>query len=232
MHISILTLFPEMFAGPFDHSIIKRAKAKNLVTLELVNIRAYAHDAYHTVDGRPYGGGAGMILRVDIVDAALKDTVSRFGKTKATTKIVLLDPQGTPFTQKKTAQLSRADHLILVCGHYEGVDARVRDLVDEQISIGDFVLTGGEIPALAIVDSVVRLLPGVLIKKEATVHESFSEALLEYPQYTKPQVYKGKKVPQVLLSGNHAAIDAWRTSEQKKLTHRARPDLLTRKHTR
>lgn len=232
MQITILTLFPEMFEGPFEHSIIKRAKQKHLVAINLVNIRAYATDAYRTVDGRPYGGGAGMILRVDVVDAALKDTLSRFGKTKATTTIVLLDPQGTPFTQKKAVQLSHAEHLILICGHYEGVDARIRGLVDEQISIGDFVLTGGEIPAIAIVDSVVRLLPGVLMKKEATVHESFSKPLLEYPQYTKPQVYKGKQVPTVLLSGNHAAIDAWREDEQKKLTRRARPDLLTKKRTR
>lgn len=232
MQITILTLFPEMFTGPFDHSIIKRAKQKGLVTINLVNIRAYATDAYHTVDGRPYGGGAGMILRVDVVDAALKDTLKRVGGGKTKTKIVLLDPQGTPFTQKKAAQLSHTDHLVLICGHYEGVDARVRGLVDEQISIGDFVLTGGEIPALTIVDSVVRLLPGVLIKKEATVHESFSKPLLEYPQYTKPQVYKGKKVPKVLLSGNHAAIDAWRVRGQNTLTRRARPDLLTQKRAR
>lgn len=231
MQITILTLFPEMFEGPLDHSIIKRAQQKHLVTLNLVNIRAYATDAYRTVDGRPYGGGAGMILRVDVVDAALTDILSRFGKTKST-KIILLDPQGTPFTQKKAAKLSRTDHLILICGHYEGVDARIRGLVDEQISIGDFVLTGGEIPTLAIVDSVVRLLPGVLIKKEATIHESFSKPLLEYPQYTKPQVYKGKQVPTVLLSGNHASIAAWRASEQKELTRRVRPDLLTQKRTR
>jgi tRNA (guanine37-N1)-methyltransferase len=232
MHISILTLFPEMFAGPFDHSIIKRAKEKGLVAIDLVNIRAYAKDAYHTVDGRPYGGGAGMILRVDVVDAALKDVLAKNNIATSQTRVILLDPQGTPYTQKKAQTFSKKRHLILICGHYEGVDARVRSLVDEQISMGDFVVTGGEIPAMAIVDSIVRLLPGVLVKKDATVNESFHNNLLEYPQYTKPQDYKNMKVPNVLLSGNHKDIAAWRETQQKTLTFRARPDLLpkTKKH--
>lgn len=219
MHISILTLFPDMFDGPFDQSIIKRAIDKKLMSIEYINIRNFATDKYKTVDGHPYGGGVGMLLRVDVVDRALQSV----GKGHT----VLLDAGGTPYTQRKAKELSSIDHLILICGHYEGVDERVRQLADEEISIGDYVLTGGEIPAMVLVDSVARLIPGVLTKPEATVHESFTEALLEYPQYTEPQTYKGQGVPQVLLSGNHKMIDVWRSDEAIKRTKGQRPDLTS-----
>jgi len=218
MHISILTLFPDMFRGPFDTSIIKRAADKKLITIHYINIRDFAADTYKTVDGHPYGGGVGMILRVDVVDRALKSLAK--GHT------ILLDAGGTPYTQKKAGELSALDHLILICGHYEGVDHRVRSLVDEEISIGDYVLTGGEIPAMVLTDSVVRLIPGVLGKPEATVHESFSTPVLEYPQYTEPQIYNGLNVPPILLSGNHKKIDDWRKSESLKRTASRRPDLI------
>ncbi len=217
MHISILTLFPDMFSGPFGQSIIKRAADKKLITIEYVNIRDFATDKYKTVDGHPYGGGIGMILRVDVVDRALKSIEK--GHT------ILLDAGGTPYTQKKAKELANVDHLILICGHYEGVDERVRSLIDEELSIGDYVLTGGEIPAMVVVDSVARLISGVLAKPEATIHESFTQASLEYPQYTEPRIYNALAVPPVLLSGNHKKIDEWRKRESLKRTKTQRPDL-------
>ena len=222
MKITILTLFPDMFAGPFDSSIIKRAKEKGIVDISLVNIRDFATDAYRTVDDHPYGGGVGMILRVDIVDKAIKSVKT----SDVRSKIILLDPQGAPYTQKKARELSTFDHLIFICGHYEGVDERIRSLVDEEISIGDYVLTGGEIPAMVMVDSVVRLLAGTLTKPHATVDESFSQPLLEYPQYTRPEIYKDMKVPDVLVSGNHKEIEKWKNEQSQKRTRTRRPDLL------
>lgn len=210
MLISILTLFPGMFTGPLTQSIIKRAVTRNLVSIDYINIRDFATDKYKSVDGHPYGGGVGMILRVDVVDRALKSIEK--GHT------ILLDAGGTPFTQKKAQELTKLKHIILICGHYEGVDARVRTLVDEEISIGDYVLTGGEIPAMVVVDSVVRLLPGTLSKSDATVHESFSTPALEYPQYTEPREYNGMRVPDVLLSGNHQTINIWKKQESEKRT--------------
>jgi tRNA (guanine37-N1)-methyltransferase len=218
MKISIVTLFPEMFRGPFDQSIIKRAINKNLLTISYINIRNFATDKYKSVDGHPYGGGVGMILRVDVIDRALKSI--KKGHT------ILLDAGGTPYTQKKAKELSTLDHLIIICGHYEGIDERIRTLVDEEISIGDYVLTGGEIPSMVLVDSIVRLIPEVLAKPEATINESFSEPLLEYPQYTEPQIYKRLKVPPVLLSGNHKKIADWRKREALKRTRSSRPDLI------
>ncbi len=211
-----------MFAGPFDSSIIKRAKEKGIVDISLVNIRDFATDAYKTVDDHPYGGGVGMILRVDIVDKAIKSVKT----SDVRSKIILLDPQGAPYTQKKARELSTFDHLIFICGHYEGVDERIRSLVDEEISIGDYVLTGGEIPAMVMVDSVVRLLAGTLTKPHATVDESFSQPLLEYPQYTRPEIYKDMKVPDVLVSGNHKEIEKWKNEQSQKRTRTRRPDLL------
>ncbi|MCX6793783.1 MAG: tRNA (guanosine(37)-N1)-methyltransferase TrmD, partial [Candidatus Gottesmanbacteria bacterium] len=211
------TLFPDMFSGPFDQSIIKRAVNKKLITISYINIRDFSTDKYKTVDGHPYGGGVGMLLRVDVVDRALKSI--KKGHT------ILLDAGGTPYKQSKSKELSALDHLILICGHYEGVDERIRSLVDEEISIGDYVLTGGEIPAMVLTDSIVRLIPGVLGKPEATVHESFTGAQLEYPQYTEPQTYKGLKIPPVLLSGNHKLIDNWRKDEATKRTKTRRGDL-------
>ncbi len=218
-----------MFSGPFDESIVKRAQDKHLIDIHLVDIRAFAEDTYKSVDDHPYGGGQGMILRVDVIDRALQHvTRNALGVNK---RIVLLDPQGTPYAQTKAQQLSRLDHLILLCGHYEGVDERVRDLVDEEISVGDYVLTGGEIPAMVVVDSVVRLVPGVLASEAASKDESFSgpSGILEYPQYTRPPSYKSMNVPQVLLSGDHQKIAAWREHQAKAKTKARRPDLLKKK---
>lgn len=209
MKISILTLFPEMFQGPLDYSIVKRAKEKGCITIRLINIRDFATDSYKTVDDHPYGGGTGMIMRVDVIDRALQRTINNTQKT--TTKKILLDPRGTPYTQIKAQELSKLDHLILICGHYEGVDERVGNFVDERISIGSYILTGGELPAMIIADSVARLIPGVLTKRDAVTRESFSKTMkYEYPQYTKPRTYKKFSVPAVLLSGNHNKIKSWR----------------------
>lgn len=214
MKISILTLFPEMFAGPFDHSIVKRAQGKKLVEIEFVNIRDFGIGKHKLVDDTPYGGGAGMVLRVDVIDTTITSLKCKVKSSKCRERVILLDPRGETFSQKKAKELAKFDHLILIAGHYEGVDERVRQsLIDEAISIGDYVLTGGEIPAMVVVDAVVRLIPGV-IKKESVATESFSKPkVLEYPQYTKPQVYKRKKVPEILLSGNHKKIENWRKEQ-------------------
>ena len=231
MRISVLTLFPEMFAGPFDVSILKRAQSKRLLTIEIVNIRDFALDRHRSVDDRPYGGGTGMILRVDVVDRALVYAKGKRIKENGNRKILLLDPQGVPFTQGKAQELSAYNHLILVCGHYEGVDERIRSLVDEELSVGDYILTGGEIAAMAVVDSVVRLLPGV-IAEGAVQTESFTANMLEYPQYTRPERYKRRPVPQVLVSGNHEQIRLWRSEQSRKRTKKRRPDLTERTNTR
>jgi len=210
MKIDILTLFPEMFAGPFDESILRRAQDKLLVEITIHNLRKWAEDKHKTVDDRPYGGGPGMILRVDIIDKAL----TSLKKDRKSTKVILLDAKGKRFTQNKAKSLSKSKHLILIAGHYEGIDHRVHEhLVNEVISVGDFVLTGGEIPAMVVVDSIVRLIPGV-IKPESLQEESFSkmENFTEYPQYTRPDNYQGWKVPEVLLSGNHKEINKWKKS--------------------
>lgn len=225
MTISILTLFPRMFSGPFDESIVKRGKEKHLIDINLIDIRTFATDRYKSVDGHPYGGGHGMILRVDVVERALQSIKS---VKSVKQRIILLDPQGTPYTQKKAWELSKLDQLILICGHYEGVDERVRNLVDEEISIGDYVLTGGEIPAIVVVDSVARLIPGILAKEAASFEESFSGdlGLLEQPQYTRPLSHKSMNVPGILLSGDHKKIATWRESQAKAKTKARRPDLL------
>lgn len=209
MKIDILTLFPDMFGGPFDASIIKRAESKGLVQVKVHDLRKWGDGERKNVDDRPYGGGVGMVLRVDIIDSALKEL-----RTK-NSKVILLDATGERYTQAKARDFSKLDHIILISGHYEGVDHRVHEhLTDEVISIGDYVLTGGEIPAMVLVDSVIRLIPGVLGKDESSVEESHKEpGYLEYPQYTRPEEYKSWKVPKVLLSGNHADIDKWRKRE-------------------
>lgn len=233
MTIDILTLFPEMFKGPFDESIIKRAQEKKLVEIKTHNLRDWAKDKRGTVDDRPYGGGIGMILRVDIIDSALSDLKPKTQNLKP--KIILLTPKGRVFSQARARELSKEKHLIFICGHYEGVDERVRKhLVDEEISIGDYVLTGGEIPAMVVVDALVRLIPGVLEKIEAVKDESFQSphltphhsALLEYPQFTRPEVYKGWEVPEVLLSGDHEKIAEWRKEKSLERTRKRRPDLF------
>jgi tRNA (guanine37-N1)-methyltransferase len=231
MQFTILTLFPEMFSGPFDYSIVSRAQEKNIVSINYVNIRDFAEDKHKSVDDRPYGGGAGMILRVDVVDRALQSVrrqsikVSEHQDSTKKELVVLLDPRGKTYTQSVAEELATYEHIILLCGHYEGVDERIRDLVDEQISIGDYIVTGGEIPSMIIVDSITRLLGGVLVNPQATKKESF-HGLLEYPQYTRPARYKGKTVPDVLLSGNHKQITEWETQEAKKITAQNRPDLM------
>lgn len=206
MKIDIITLFPDMFTGPFGESIVKRAQERGLVEINIHNLRKWAKDTRGTVDGRPYGGGVGMLLKVDVVDAALSEL------KKPNSKVFLLDARGKTYDQKMAKKFSKLDHIILIAGHYEGIDYRVQKyLVDETISIGNYVVTGGEIPAMAIVDSVVRLIPGVLTKEEATEIESFSEpGKVEFPQYTRPEDFRGWKVPKVLLSGNHKEILTWR----------------------
>lgn len=228
MTISILTLFKEMFAGPFDHSIVKIAQKNKLVKINLVNIRDFGLGKHKIVDDKPYGGGNGMIVRVDVLHKAILHAVSK--KRRKKTRVVLLDARGEKFTQKKAIELSKVDHLILIAGHYEGVDERVTHFVNETLSIGDYVLTGGEIPAMVITDAVVRVIKGVL-KKSATESESFSraedkKAYLEYPQYTRPRVYKNLKVPDVLLLGDHKKSNEWKDLQSKLITKKLRPDLI------
>jgi len=209
MKIDIITLFPKMFEGPFNESIIKRAIEKNLVEIKINDLRKWGEGERRNVDDRPYSGGPGMIMRVDIIDSALTDL------KRKNSKIILLDAAGEKYTQQKAREFSKLDHIILVAGHYEGVDHRVHEnLADEVISVGDYVLTGGEIPAMIVTDSVIRLLPSVLGKDESSLEESHKEpGYLEYPQYTRPENYKGWGVPKVLLSGNHKEIEKWKKNK-------------------
>lgn len=223
MKISILSLFPEIFEGPFNHSIVKRAIDNNLVKINFVNIRDFGLGKHRLVDDTPYGGGNGMILRVDVLRKALDKTVDKT-LNRNQQKIVLLSAHGKTFDQGKAKSYSKLKHLILVCGHYEGFDERIKSFISEEISVGDFILTGGEIPAMLIADSVARLIGGV-IKDDSSRIESFSP-YLEYPQYTKPQVFNGLKVPDILLSGNHSKINKWREIQSLKITTKLRPDLL------
>lgn len=229
MKTSILTLFPEMFKGPFDHSIIKRALDKKIVEIEIVNIRDFGIGKHKVVDDKPYGGGSGMLLRIDVVEKAISYIKKKNSKHKKT-KIILLDPKGKIFNQKRARQLAKFEHLILICGHYEGIDERINNYINEKISIGDYVLTGGELAAMIITDSVMRLIPKVLGKDDSCDKESFEETkeglLLEYPQYTRPSDYKEKTVPKILLSGNHRKISQWRKKEAIKITRKQRPDLI------
>ncbi|HXS14613.1 MAG TPA: tRNA (guanosine(37)-N1)-methyltransferase TrmD [Candidatus Saccharimonadales bacterium] len=232
MKITILTLFPEMFAGPFSESILKRAQEKGLLEIRLVDIRDFGEGKHKVVDDRAYGGGVGMVMKVNILDAAIT-SVKDAKLDKDEQKVVFLDPRGEVFTQKKAQHFSHLQHLILLCGHYEGIDERARSLIDETISIGDFVLTGGEIPAMLITDAVSRLISGVL-KDEATERESFQkietgQQFLEHPQYTTPREYKGMGVPEVLVSGDHKKIEEWKKTESEKITQQHRPDLLENK---
>ena len=222
MKIDILTLFPEMFKGPFSESIIKRAQEKNLVKVKIHSLRNWTKDKHKTVDDHPFGGGVGMILMIEPIYKAIKEL------KKKDSKVILLTPQGKVFKQKTSKRLSKEKHLIFICGHYEGIDERVRKyLVDEEVSIGDYVLTGGELPAMVVVDSIIRLIPKVLSKKEATKFDSFSNKnLLEYPQYTRPANFKGWQVPEVLLSGNHKKIKDWRKKKAIEKTKKIRPDLI------
>lgn len=216
MIFDILTLFPEMFVGPFDFSIVKRAQEKKLIEINLHDLRDFAIDERGSVDDRPYGGGVGMVLRIEPIYKALQK-INRHSGQSPESLIVLLDPRGQKFTQKKAKEYSKLDRLVLVCGHYEGIDERVKEnLVDETISVGDYVLTGGEIPAMIITDAVTRLISGVLEKHEATEIETFSQKnYKEFPQYTRPEKFNDWKVPEILLSGNHAKIKKWREKQNK-----------------
>lgn len=223
MRFDILTIFPEIFTSPFEHSILKRAREAGLIDISLVNIRDFAVDKYRMTDDYPYGGGSGMVMKPEPIVRALMHVERETGKGRA----VLLSPSGKRFDQGIAKRLSSEKHLVLICGRYEGVDERVRErFVDEEISIGDYILTGGEFPAMIVVDAVSRLIPGVLGCAESPEDESFSADILEYPQYTRPPEFEGMKVPEVLLSGNHAEIARWRRKEALKKTRLVRPDLL------
>ena len=219
MKIDILTLFPKMFEGILEESIIKRAIEKGLVEINIIDFREFSKLSNHQVDDTPYGGGGGMVLRCEPLVEAIESV-----KTKDS-KVLLMCPQGVPYKEKKAIELSKEKHLIFVCGHYEGYDERIRAFVDEEISIGDYVLTGGEIPAMAIMDSVIRLLPGV-IKEDSYLEDSFMNNRLDYPTYTKPASFRGLTVPEVLLSGDHAKIKQWREEQALENTKKRRKDLL------
>jgi tRNA (guanine37-N1)-methyltransferase len=221
MKIDVLTLFPAMFVGPLDESIIKRARAAGRLDLAFYDLRDYAHNRHKTVDDRPFGGGPGMLLKPEPIFEAV-ESLAREG-----TRVILLSPAGRPFNQAIARELSGLEHLLLVSGHYEGFDERVREqLADDELSIGDYVLTNGALPVMVIIDAVTRLLPGVLGDEDSARDDSFSQGLLEYPQYTRPAEFRGLKVPEVLLSGNHAEIARWRAEQAQRRTKERRPDLL------
>jgi len=223
MKIDVLTLFPAMFAGPLDESIIKRAREAGLLELAIHNLRDYAHDRHKTVDDRPFGGGPGMLLKPEPIFEAVEELA---GESAA---VILLSPSGRTFSQAIARELAMKAHLVLVSGHYEGFDERVRsELADDELSIGDYVLTNGALPVMVVVDAVTRLMPGALGDDESANDESFSHGLLEYPQYTRPADFRGMKVPEVLLSGNHAEIARWRAEQARLRTQERRPDLFER----
>lgn len=221
MRVDIITLFPDFFDVLKQHSIVGRAIGSGKIDLHIHNLRQWSKDKYQSVDDHPYGGGSGMVLRVDIVAPAIADV----RKLNPSAKVILTTPQGTVYTQSQARTFANESGLIIVAGHYEGWDERIREYADIEISIGDYVLTGGEIPAMVITDSVARLLPGVLGDDHSSVDESHSEGLLEYPQYTRPPDYDGKKVPDILVSGNHSEIEKWRRKESVERTRTKRPDL-------
>ncbi len=225
MRIDVLTLFPDMFRGPFDESIIKRAVERNIVNIVIHNLRDWGAGKHKVVDDYPFGGGAGMVMKPEPLFEAVEAIKAQGDIPDA--PVILLSPQGRVFNQKIAAEMAKHRRLILICGHYEGVDERViQHLVTDEISIGDYILTGGELAAMVVTDAVVRLLPGVLGSEAATVEDSHSSGLLEYPQYTRPQAYRGWEVPQVLISGNHAQIAKWRREQSILRTALRRPDLL------
>ncbi len=225
MKFSIVTLFPEIFSGVFEHSIIGRAVKESRVQINLVNLRDFGIGPHKIVDDKPYGGGTGMVLRVDVLNSAINSVKENEGNEK----VAILDARGEVYSQKIAEDFSKLDHLILICGRYEGFDERIKEFVDFSISIGDYVLTGGEIPAMSIVDSTVRLIPGVLSKDDATVNESFSQSehgrILEHPQYTRPENYEDLRVPEVLLSGHAANISNYKSEESLRVTSKNRKDI-------
>ena len=218
MKITILTLFPENFDILFQNAMIQRAQEKGILELECVQIRDYSTNKHHHVDDTPFGGGAGMVMMCQPIKDCIRDV------RKENSYVIYASPQGTPYNQALAHTLSEKEHLVILCGHYEGIDERIFSDIDQEISIGDYVLSGGELPAMVIVDSVVRLIDGA-IKKESTIEESFENGLLEYPQYTQPANYEGEEVPEVLVSGNHQKIKEWRIYQSLKRTEKKRPDL-------
>jgi len=222
LRIDFVTLFPDMFAPVMDASILGRARSRGLVEWGCVNPRDFSEDKHRKVDDRPFGGGPGMIMRVEPLEKAVKSVKTRGSK------VVFLTPQGARFDDAKASELAKEKHLVLVCGRYEGVDERALELFDEELSIGDYVLTGGELPAMVVADAVVRKRPGVLKKEDAAASESFATGLLDFPQYTRPRVWRGREVPEVLFSGDHKKIAAWRQKAARAATKRKRPDLLSR----
>jgi len=221
MQIDVLTLFPRIFEGPLDESILKRARERGLVNIRVHNLRDFTHDKHRVVDDKPYGGAPGMLMRPEPIFEAVEQL------QRPDSCVVLMTPQGQPLTQRRARELAGRPHLIIICGHYEGVDERVREaLVDEEISIGDYVLTNGALAAAVLVDCVTRLLPGVLGDDQSAADDSFAAGLLEGPQYTRPPEFRGMKVPEVLLSGNHAAVARWRAQQARQRTRERRPDLL------
>ncbi|MBN1866309.1 tRNA (guanosine(37)-N1)-methyltransferase TrmD [Candidatus Sumerlaeota bacterium] len=229
MRIDILTLFPEMFSGFLEHSIVGRAREAGRIDVRLVQWRDFATDKHRVVDDAPYGGGAGMVLMIEPLWRAI-ESLRPPGARPPETRVIYLTPQGVPFGQSTACDLAReTQHLILVCGRYEGVDQRARDtLFDGEISVGDYVLTGGELPAAAVTDAVVRLLPGVLGNDQSAEHESFMDGVFDYPHYTRPEEFEGMKVPEILLSGHHARIEEWRRRQAIERTLRVRPELIDR----
>ncbi|QJD83410.1 tRNA (guanosine(37)-N1)-methyltransferase TrmD [Cohnella herbarum] len=234
MRIDVLTLFPDMFTGVFGSSILGKARDKGIVSLNTVNFRDFSNNKHNTVDDMPYGGGGGMVLKAEPIFGAVEHLLEEQARLAMDTavrkpRIVLMCPQGKPFSQEVAQELSEESHLIFVCGHYEGYDERIREyLVTDELSVGDYVLTGGELPAMVVVDAVVRLLPGVLGNEQSAVTDSFSDGLLEYPHYTRPAEFRGWKVPDTLLSGHHAEIVKWRRKQSLERTLVRRPELLER----
>lgn len=242
MKITFITLFPEIYPPLLNFSILKRAQSKEKVQFEIVNLREFGEGPHKIVDDRPYGGGTGMVLKADILAKALKTVLNHEPRATSNTHVILTSASGHTYKQSKARELSKLDHIVIICGHYEGIDQRFIDkYVDEEISIGDYVLTGGELPSFVIADSISRLIPGVLEKSDAVENESFSltndsslvtsssSLLLEYPHYTRPDEFEGEKVPEVLLSGNHAKIDNWRLQKSVEKTRKLRPELIVKK---
>ena len=226
MRIDVLTLFPDMFESPFSSSITKRAIEANILDIHLTNFRDFSFDKHKHVDDSPFGGGAGMVLKPEPLYRAMRAVLEQTKKYERNRRVLIMDPSGSIFSQKKAKELAAFDQLIFICGHYEGFDARIYSLADEAISIGDFVLTGGELPAMVITDAVSRMLPGVLGDSEYASTDSFYDGILGYPQYTRPRAFEGKEVPAILLSGDHKKIREWRHEQALRLTREKRPDLL------
>jgi len=224
MRMDVLTLFPEMFEGVFNSSILGKAQEKGIVQLRAHNFREHANNKHNTVDDYPYGGGGGMVLKAEPIFSAVESLIEEDAPKP---RVILMCPQGERYSQAKAEELAKEEHLIFICGHYEGYDERIREfLVTDELSVGDYVLTGGELPAMTIIDSVARLLPGVLGNETSAVTDSFSTGLLEYPHYTRPADFRGMKVPDILLSGHHANVEAWRKQQSLRRTLERRPDLL------